>query len=75
MRALCKMGTSTADKQMEAQKLADRLLGTPDLAPDYLYDDPDLCAFLDDLIVICNGCDQWVEAHELDDYGLCEDCQ
>lgn len=69
------MSPTTGDKWAEARDLADDLLGTCAALPDHVMDDPELCKYLDDLVMLCTGCEWWVEIHDLDGSGRCGDCQ
>jgi hypothetical protein len=69
------MGPNTGDKQQQAQVLADELLGSSEPLPEYVIEDTDLCQHLDELALMCECCSWWVEPHELDEEGDCEDCQ
>lgn len=70
------MTPAIEDVQVRAQAIADKLLGTCDQKPDdLLYADADLAEAFDALVRECEGCNWWVETHEVDDEGLCEDCQ
>lgn len=68
------MGPTTGDKQARAHELADQLMGTCDSLPDEVLDDADLCGHIDELVMCCDTCSWWVEPHEIDDDGNCEDC-
>lgn len=66
-----------ADKFEEARKLADRLRGTcENYELDHpLYNDLEFCQELDEIVRRCEGCDWWVDAHELDENEECGDCR
>jgi len=72
-----------------AVELAEELLGTcqsvsvdqlkeyfGENAPDSLIDLPiALLALIDEVTIECSGCGWWCEMHEINDQGLCNDCQ
>ena len=68
------MGPSTADIQSRADAIADHLLGTCNPLPDEVLDTEGLAEALDELVLCCETCGWWVESHEIDDSGNCEDC-
>lgn len=66
--------TLARDKAMEA---AAHLLGSCEPLHRHYEEwqnDKTFCAVLDSEIALCNTCDWWVEAHEVDDDGDCADC-
>ncbi len=40
-----------------------------------LEDDPAFCARLDDELRLCDQCGWWAETHEVNDDGVCADCE
>lgn len=62
-----------------ARDAADYLLGTcqPLHSTEWedFQDDPVFCDELDSRVMLCECCSWWVETHELDDAGRCEDCK
>ncbi len=58
-----------------ARALADELLGTCGEPPDGALDDPRVCQELDALVMRCDCCGWWVETHEVDGGGNCDECR
>ena len=69
------MGPTTGDKQERANLLAEDLLGSAGTLPKDIAGDPELCQLLGYILHRCEGCECWVEVHEVDEDGYCEDCQ
>lgn len=63
------------DARKRAEDVAGRLNGTCDGLTDDELEDQEMLLELDNLIWMCECCGWWVEVHETNDNGICEDCR
>lgn len=67
-----------APMEARAAEVAAELLDTcnslSEFATDDEVSDPNFCSALDDLVMCCEQCSWWVDADEVNDDQICEEC-